>query len=60
MFVYNLASTNVVVETEVWAYSTISFVAEMGGALGLFVGFSFLSAWDCLVFLFEKYKNIPV
>ena len=48
------------VETEVWAYSTISFIAEMGGALGLFVGFSFLSIWDCLAFLFEKYKNITV
>ena len=48
------------VETEIWAYSTISFIAEMGGALGLFVGFSFLSVWDCLAILFEKYKHIPV
>ena len=56
MFLYNFASTNVRVETEVWAYSTISFIAEMGGALGLFVGFSFLSVWECLAFLFRKYK----
>ena len=58
MFLYNFASTTVRVETEVWAYSTISFIAEMGGALGLFVGFSFLSVWDFLAFVFGKYKHI--
>ena len=56
-FFYTFASTNVMVETEVWAFSTISFIAEMGGSLGLFVGFSFLSVWDWLAFLVEKYKN---
>ena len=27
-------------------YSWESFVAEFGGALGLFLGFSFISLWD--------------
>ena len=38
-----------------------SLVAEFGGALGLFLGFSFLALWDkmhtvgkCLVFVKEK------
>ena len=43
-------------EKEVWAYSAISFVAEMGGALGLFIGISFLSVWDFLEYIFYKYK----
>ena len=44
-------------EKEVWAYSTISFIAEMGGALGLFIGVSFLSVWDFGEFIFDKYKQ---
>ena len=60
MLQYSFASTKVRVETEVWAFSTISFIAEMGGSLGLFVGFSFLSVWDWLAFLVEKYKNLAL
>ena len=43
-------------EKEVWAYSTISFIADLGGALSLFVGVSFLSAWDCLDFMVKYIK----
>ena len=60
MLKYSFASTKVRVETEVWAFSTISFIAEMGGSLGLFVGFSFLSVWDWLAFLVEKYKHLAL
>ena len=34
------------VETEVWTYGIASFIAEFGGALGLFTGFSFYCLWD--------------
>ena len=44
-------------EKEVWAYPTISFIAEMGGSLGLFIGVSFLSVWDLGEFILDKYKQ---
>ena len=50
-------SPEVKVEREVWAYPTISFIADLGGALSLFVGVSLLSAWDCLEYLIRKYKQ---
>ena len=36
-----IAKKEIIEETEVLAYSFISFLAEFGGALGLFLGFSF-------------------
>ena len=42
---------------EVWAYPAISFIAEMGGSLGLFIGVSFLSVWDFGQFIFDKCKQ---
>ena len=35
-------------KTEVLVYPLESFVAEFGGGLGLFLGFSFISLWDLL------------
>ena len=34
------------VQTEVILYPVTSYVAEFGGTLGLFLGFSFMSLWD--------------
>ena len=42
-------------ETEDWVYPGLSFIAEFGGAMGLFVGFSFYMIWDCLVYLSSKW-----
>ena len=58
-FIYGFASTEIRVETEVWAYPTISFIADLGGSLGLFVGVSFLSAWDFLEYLFLRFRSRP-
>ena len=33
---------------EVEVYPFLSFVSEFGGALGLFVGFSFMMLWDLI------------
>ena len=52
-FVYAFASPKMRVETEVWAFSTISFIADLGGSFSLFVGFSFLSIWDCFDFILK-------
>ena len=38
--------------TEEYVYDFFSFVAELGGALGLFLGFSFFMFWDFIVGLF--------
>lgn len=53
-----LAFTNskVIVNKQMWSYSTLSFVADIGGILGLFVGFNFLMIWD-LIILFKNKIN---
>ena len=56
-FILQFESPDVRVEKEVWAYPTISFIADLGGSLSLFVGVSLLSAWDCGEYLLEKYKR---
>ena len=35
-------------EEEVLVYPFLSFIAEFGGCLGLFLGFSFMTIWDGL------------
>ena len=46
------------VETEQLAYDSLTFVANFGGTLGLFVGFSFYTLWDIVLPLIEKCKMI--
>ena len=41
-------------EEEEWVYPSLSFLAEFGGALGMFLGFSFMTIWDFLVLTFKK------
>ena len=43
-FVY--ASTQLIVKEEAELYPLNSFIAEVGGALGLFFGFSFVGLWN--------------
>ena len=43
-------STEITLEEEEYVYPFVSFVAEFGGALGMFLGFSFLMVWDFLYF----------
>ena len=37
------------VHKEELAYPTISLVADVGGVMGLFIGFNFLMVWDWIV-----------
>ena len=46
MFSFGYSSTNVVVKEEDFIYPFESYLAEVGGALGLFLGFSFVGLWD--------------
>ena len=43
-------SPYLLVETEALVYTVESLVAEFGGTLGLFVGFSFMNLWDIVEF----------
>ena len=56
-YLLSLASTNVQVETEVRLYTFVNLVGDIGGSLGLFLGFSFFMMWDLLMFLIEFIKN---
>ena len=41
-----MANNELAVETEEYLYDERSLLAEFGGALGLFLGFSFYTLWD--------------
>ena len=47
------ASKTVTKKTEALLYPVTSFVSEFGGALGLFVGFSFWMIWDLIEVTFK-------
>ena len=42
------------IEKEVLLYPFTSLLAEFGGSLGLFLGFSIMTIWDCAVDLIER------
>ena len=48
-------STDIRCEREAWVYPAVSFIAELGGSLGL--GFSFLTFWDCLDWALAKARS---
>ena len=51
--VYGFSTNMVKVRKESWAFPPLSFLAEVGGSLGLFIGFSFLGLYDNLVDMFR-------
>ena len=42
------------VESEELLYSLSSFIAEVGGVMGLFLGFSFMAIWEAM----EEFTSI--
>ena len=46
-----ISSSTLTVQREVFALSFESLVADIGGVLGLFIGFNFLMIWDWIVVL---------
>ena len=57
MFILRFMSTKIRSEKEVWAYRGLSFIADQGGSLSLFVGVSLLSLWDSLEFCLTRFYN---
>ena len=51
------ATKTVLVKTEELVYPFSSFLAEFGGALGLFLGFSFMILWDLLQIALNVISN---
>ena len=51
-----LVSTDLRIEKEAYVYPAISFIGELGGSLGLFVGFSFLTIFDFFDFIENIFK----
>ena len=45
-YLYIAASEEIVIEKEVAGYTGLSLLADMEGSLWMFLGFSFLGAWD--------------
>lgn len=43
-----VADTDIQMDSELLNYSARSLIAEVGGTLGLFIGFSFIALWDHL------------
>ena len=51
-------STEIRLEEEEYIYPLLSFISEFGGALGMFLGFSFMMFWDVIfmaITFFQKY-----
>ena len=59
-FVFSLwaVSKKTTIKTEQLIYPVTSMVADFGGTLGLFLGFSFITLWDNLPFLGKAVKVI--
>ena len=43
------AGNSIKVQREEEAYSLLSLVADVGGGLGLFIGFNFIMLWDWMI-----------
>lgn len=53
------ASPTLTTEQEELAYSFQALIADLGGLLGLFVGFNFLMIWDCVLHALKFLKTKP-
>ena len=63
-FMFGFSTNSVTLKEETFLYPFRSFLAEAGGSLGLFLGFSFLTLWDIFIgvlkIFFLKCDNIFV
>ena len=56
---FSLGTTEISIEEEQWVYPEMSFLAEFGGALGMFLGFSFIMIWDFVTYWLLKFDFLP-
>ena len=59
-FALAYATTQVTLKEEVYMYPFRSFLAEFGGALGMFLGFSFLMVWDFIKWVLDTYRIFEI
>ena len=52
------SSGETTVKTELLIYPLSALVAEFGGTLSLFLGFSFLTLWDNIILIITLWDNI--
>ena len=57
-YTFLVADMEIIEEMEVYEYGFTSFLAEFGGALGLFLGFSFYSIPDWFNPFLHKIKSL--
>ena len=55
-----MAKSKITLKRELWVYDVISLVSEFGGALGLFVGFSFLTVGDLITIAYDAFKKMKL
>ena len=48
----------IMIEMESLRYSALSLLADMGGSLGMFLGFSFLMVWDGAEAAISKIRHL--
>ena len=47
-------SASIEVQKEEYAYSFLTLVADIGGVLGMFIGFNFLMIWEFILICINK------
>jgi len=57
MFLISFSTNVLTLLEEQYVYPMDSFIAEVGGALGLFLGFSFMIVWDLIQFVLASVKK---
>ena len=55
-FFFGYATSEMIVKEEAELYPINSFIAEVGGALGLFFGFSFVGLWNLFLSMIVFFK----
>ena len=54
---FGYSSNSLTLKEETLLYPFESFLAELGGSLGLFLGFSFLTLWEIVLKLPRVFSN---
>ena len=57
VFIHLFPNDDILIKKEVESYSGLSLLADIGGSLGMFLGFSFLTLWDIFGTLMHQLKQ---
>ena len=55
---FEFADGKVMIEKELTSYSGLSLLVDIGGSLGMFLGFSFLMVWDGVEAVMMKIRQV--